>query len=444
MQTKSIKQQAGIFSLISLLIKGLGFVLRIVMALFLTPQTLGVYALMTSFYSAFVTPFFVSFTPSMSTMTALEKKENRLNFLYQCLLFAGFLCLFLMPLFISLCPFFEHIFMPQKAFLPLLMYAPCILLSCLLSLLHGYFLGQNNVPSLSLGNLIEQIARLLFFLPLLIFFPFAPSSFHLFLAPFTLFLSQGIALLYFFLKAKKQSHAYKASFSSFKKGASTHISVSNALFARALPLILSSSIHALFHALSHIIIPLRLTEAGLSSAGSLSLLGMFFSSVMPVLFMPALFFNALSAVITPKISTLYVTNKASTRVFCNKILCFSSVTSCLITFFMYWVAPFLGTYVFKNPLFTAYFRYSLPLLFIFCLKITVSAFFKGMFLQKKLALCAFFTSPLSFLLIYVCTALPSLQLYGTLLGMIITEGISLCFLLFLYQKNLPNNHKKDV
>lgn len=166
------------------------------------------------------------------------------------------------------------------------------------AVIRGYFLGlQDALKSIS-GDVVEQLAGILFTVMLLsVFTPkgIEPACLCLVIGSD---ISEVVSTLYSYILYKKTRVEIKGE--APKK-------IANRIFSIAFPVAVSAYFRSVLTTLENILMPIGLKKFGLSPKDALSEYGMIKGMVMPLLFFPSAVLSAFSSMLVPEVSGAYAT-----------------------------------------------------------------------------------------------------------------------------------------
>ncbi|MCE5235581.1 MAG: polysaccharide biosynthesis C-terminal domain-containing protein [Eubacteriales bacterium] len=200
--------------------------------------------------------------------------------------------------------------------------------------------------------------------------------------------------------------------------ASTH-DIRHRFLKIAVPSAFTSVLSNVFSAVSVIIFPLRLALAGYTRVEAVSALGLISGMVLPIMMLPSAFVGALCTLLMPSIAGSIarkdsndLTRKVEKGIEAAGLLGIPS-TAMLLPFIPFLcellygqtVPPFLAMALFIQTISTYYL-------------ILTASILNGLGKQKKVLLLAATGEIIQFALVWVLTAIPTLHVYGYILGMI--------------------------
>ncbi len=302
-------------------------------------------------------------------------------------------------------------------------------LSAIHACFHGYFFGKKKTVAPAVGQLIEQLVRIgaVFLLcshslalghtP-----PLNITIWGILLGEFSAVIV--IAFFLLFSKTNKEPSSKLISHPNNQKE-----SMLRKLVNLSVPISLNRLVLNFLHSLEAIRIPLMLQFYGMSATDSLEVFGILTGMVLPILFFPGFFTNALSNMLLPAISEANASKNYKKihelLINASSIVIFIGIFFGLL-FFMF--SDFLGTAVFHEPLASSYLRaLSLlcPLLYV---NIIFSSVLQG--LGRVMTVFIIHTTSQLLRLGFVFFAIPSYGIQAYFIGLLVSQVFSGTLLLW--------------
>ncbi|MBQ9299575.1 MAG: oligosaccharide flippase family protein, partial [Clostridia bacterium] len=156
MKRQSLKGQAALLTCVNALVRGLGFILHVVLSRMLGAEALGVMELSHSAHMLSITPVTAGLPAAVSRLTAVRRDSAALR--------AGRglalrMSAVLIPLWVILSPVVAYLLGDERTLLPLWVFTPCIAVLGLTAVYSGYCYGWGSVWPPALGTLLEQALR---------------------------------------------------------------------------------------------------------------------------------------------------------------------------------------------------------------------------------------------------------------------------------------------
>lgn len=202
------------------------------------------------------------------------------------------------------------------------------------------FYSDRCVKIPAVTEISEQLLRTLSVVLLLVFFSKGDITLSAAVLTFGIFIGELLSL--FMLTG-----AYKKHTAGIKAG---HIGpVRSGIFNIALPVTLSKTAESILSSASNILIPFLLTKNGLTRAEATGVLGVISGMIMPLLYMPCVFTNAVTVNLVPFISeNLKKNNRGAVIRKCEKVLLITSLFAFPCTFAMVVFRNFFACVLFSD------------------------------------------------------------------------------------------------
>ncbi len=395
MKKQSLKKQTAVITGCNILIRGLGFVLRLITSRLLGAEALGVMELASQAHMLALTPAAAGLPTAVSRMTA--QKENKEGVLITALKMSRRLGLLMGVGLLILSPFLAQ-WMGDERILPsLLFYAPCILVIGLSGVYRGYSLGRGNAWPPAICELMEQVVRLLLVLGFAFLIPRFTIAWRAAVPAFATIMGEGAGLGIIALMMKP-------------RGEKRPLPVEKELYRTAFPITLNRLSHTLLRTLCSVIIPLRLCASGLPHAEAISRMGMLSGMVMPMIFLPGMFSGALGTVSTPAVAECRDCEKK--RKLTLRLLAVAGAVGVGCSGFLYAAASLIGEKLYRLPEVGPLLQAMSPMAAILPLQQVLSGVMAGMGLQKKSFFAGLWGAGITLVLTFLWTADPALGIYG--------------------------------
>lgn len=413
MKKQSLRRQALITAICSGIIRGMGFLIRLMINQALGAEAVGVMELASGAHMLALAPAASGLPAAVSRLTAKAEREDRELILYAGRRLALRMAAILCPLFFFGAPLLTRLLGEPRVLPSLMIFPPCVLIVGLSSVYDGYCYGSGNAWPPSLSEMAEQVFRLLLTLCLLSLLPRLTVAWRAAAPALASTLGEGAGLILSVLwvgavPSFRQDHRLKET--------------EKRLWKLSCPLIINRFSHTLLRTLCGTLIPARLLASGLSQSESMSRLGMLSGMVMPLLFLPGMLSGALGTVGGPaaaKCRTRKEENRLALRLLLPALL---SGLACGIA--LYFLAPFIAGRLYRLPEIVPLLRTMLPLCVLMPLQQVLGGLMNGLGLQKKALRDSLLGAAVTLLFTYRWTGDPALRIYGagyaSLLGHAVT------------------------
>lgn len=416
MKGQSLKIQTAVMTGCNVVIRGLGFVLRMITARLLGPEAVGVMELAGQAHMLALTPAASGLPGAVSRMVArTEDKAGVLLTARQMVLRLGLLLGFLLLL---LSPLLDG-WMGDERILPsLLLFSPCILIIGLSGVYRGYSLGIGNVWPPALCEMTEQVVRLALVLMSALIIPRLTVAWRAAVPAFATVMGEGCGLILIVLLIGKKAKGKPAP-------------VGKELSRSALPVTMNRLCHTALRTLCSVMIPMRLGAAGLSHSEAISRMGMLNGMVMPLIFLPGMFSGALGTVSIPAVAGCR--NCARQRKLTLRLLLAAAGVGIGCCSLLHVLAPFVGHRLYGLPEVGDLLRAMSPLAAILSVQQVLGGIMMGLGLEKKTFFASLWGALITLGLTFLWTADRRLGIYGAGYANVVGHGVTLlcCLISFL-------------
>lgn len=405
MEKQSLKKQTAVMTMCNVLIRGLGFVLRLVTSRLLGAEALGVMELASQAHMLALTPAAAGLPTVVSRMTAREKQPEEV--LASARRMAVRLGLWMGCGLLMLSPWIAR-WMGDERILPsLVCYAPCVLMIGLSGVYRGYSLGRGAAWPPALCEMGEQGVRLFCVAGLSFLIPRLTVAWRAAVPAFATVLGEGagLCIIALWLRAGK---------------AKPSPAMQRELFLSSLPITLNRLSHTLLRTLCSVIVPLRLCAGGLSHTEAISRMGMLNGMVMPMIFLPGIFSGALGTVSTPAIAGCSCHRRR--RQLTGRMLLAAAAVGCVCTGLLYALAPLIGERVYALPEVGQMIRFMSPMAAVLPVQQVLGGVMAGLGLQKRSFYASLLGSGVTLMLTWLWTARTGIlgAGYAHMIGHIVT------------------------
>lgn len=393
----------------------LGFAYRIFLSRFIGAGALGLFALVSPVYSVccalVASGLPVAASKDISECIANNNKKEAKAATHASLLLVLLISVFLFLTIIVSAPALSLMLGDARTLSSLIAIGFAVLITGFENIYKSAFYAEGNVKVPAYTEIAEQILRIAAVVSFIILFSDKNEAKSSFILASGVFIGEALSLIILFFSYRKFSRQIKPS--SVK-------SKIPSLLSTALPVTMSKTAETLLGSASNILIPAMLTLYGFSRGESTEILGVISGMVMPLLFLPAVFTNAISVNLVPFISANLATgNKGAVRRKTEKVL----VVTALFSF-----PAFLGLAFYAEPIAEFVFSDSrvalfLPLMSLGAVLATfrhiLSAILNAASLAKKASFYSFTGNAL--LLLLTVTLIPFFGISGYIFSYIISN-----------------------
>ncbi len=414
----------------------LGFLYRIILSRLIGAEGMGVFQLVSPYYSIMHALALSGLTMAVNQISAefhafgdahSTRRTVRICFFFFAVLFTAVA----VPTFLYSERISISLLGDKRTRTALLIFIPCLLCTGIENLFKNYFFGVNFLKAPILSELTEQCVRIVAVAVLLITFsPENPGDAAALIAC-GMVVSEVVS-------SSLLTVLYKKYAPRLPRCQRSHAGLYRKILSVAIPVMFTSLITNLLSSANSVLIPRRLTVSGMSSEGALSLFGTLFGMTMPLLTFPIAFIAPLTTVTVPKLSEAVavrnftqVRRKAGKAIHATGLLAFPAI-AILIP-----LGSSLCTLIYADADAGAY---MLPLcistLFLYY-QITTAAILNGIGMQRHAA-AVILSCGIIELFFTWCTGLNGVGIYAFLVGRIVScaLGAIISFILIVRRLNI--------
>lgn len=304
---KSILNGITVLSITGLLCKIIGVVYRIPLAWLVGEEGLGLYQLVFPSYSMLLTISSAGIPVAISKMisySVAEKDPRNAKKIFRIAL----LMLFVIGIVASLILFLGSDLLSGQVGNPktkwgFVAIAPALFLVCVMSAYRGFIQGLSDMKPTAISQLIEQVGKVLFSLPLAYYgmqFDVATAASY---ALFGISIAEAIALLYMFLKYRVVFRGMDELPQDIEKPEFPSKTLAKRLVAMAVPITLGATVVPLSSFVDSTMLVNRLCSIGMTVDHACSLYGLYSGLVITLINVPTALAIAISMSLVPAISS---------------------------------------------------------------------------------------------------------------------------------------------
>lgn len=422
MKRQSIKRQTLVTTACSLLNRGLGFLLRLLVNKALGPEAVGVMELAGGAHMLALTPVTAGLPGAVSRMTAQAAEKERPLILCAGRRLAVLLALAVTPLMLLLSPLIARLMGDTRVLPSLLLFSPCVLLVGVSGVYDGSCYGRGCAWPPALSELGEQAARMAVTLALVFLLPSLTVAGKAAVPALAGTVGEGIGLAVVMALAGRTP--------TVKKDVRVK-EISRELTRLSLPLTAGRLTHTALRAVSGVMIPKRLMAAGLTAPEAMSRMGMLNGMVMPLLFLPGMLAGALGTVGGPAAARCRG-RRAENRLTLRLLLpAFLTGLCCCLGLRV--LAPRLAMRLYRLPEMAPLLRAMSPLAVMMPVQQVLSGCMAGLGLQRKTLRASLLGAAATLLFTWIWAADPALHIYGAGFASLLGHGLTLlcCLISFV-------------
>ena len=416
-----------ILTIASFITRIIGFLFRIFLTHKIGAEGLGIYQLIFPIQLVCYAISCSGVELAISRLTAAHKSCQYLKYGLLISLLAGIFCSIFIYVFAPyICT--NIIFEPRCENL-IRVLAFMIPFSCIHACISSYFIGRKQVRITALGQMIEQISRVL----AITFFIYLFEYLDLFVSPLCAVLGslcgEICSTIFCILKFYFHSNSCKGAVQSTKK---THYFTE--ILTLSVPVTLNRLMLSILQSIQSVLIPSMLILYGLSSKESLEIYGILLGLVLPFLLFPGALINAYSTLLLPEISKAQSCNdlKKIERT-TKKTIYFCSIFGMLCSFLFIVFGNLFGIYLLHSKMagtFVCELGIVCPFIY---LNQTLSSIVNGLGKTGITFLLGTFCTVLQILLIV--KLMPAIGIAGYIISFFVTNALNSALLFgYVYKK----------
>lgn len=310
---------------------------------------------------------------------------------------------------------------------------PAMVFIALSNILKGYFYGTSNITFPAFIDIFEKGVRILVILSIIFLVNLSTITSMVTAAYIALCIGEFLSLVLLYIYYKKNIKKHPILYKQKEGRAQLLFNV----LTISLPLCLSGFVTTALSSISTLIVPRRLVTAGLEYSNALSLIGKFSGMSLSIVFFPMVVVGSISTLLIPDLSQSI--NKKDYESATNRIkeVLFISFLLGICTLAICQIAPKeLGLIFFKREDLYPYIKFLSLCLPIFYTSITTYSILNGIGKQNLMLRNSIICAVIEILLLYVLTAIPSINIYGVGISLMIDCFIALILNLYEIKKSL--------
>jgi len=422
---------------ISNLIAGiLRFMFSILLSKKLGAEGMGLYSLVMPIYDLFIClicgGMVTAISKEASSYYGINDYGNLNKSIHTTLVFDFIFAVFITILVFIFSPYIStYIIKDQRTLYSLWVICPALIFVALSSIYKGYFYGTSNVKVPAIIDIVEKTVRMAIILGIINFFALKNVTATVTATYISLSIGELISFILLFFFYEKSKNKFKGTFKKTEGRAQLLFNVLVVSF----PLGLNSFLNTVISALSTLIVPGRLVYAGLEYTESLSLIGKFSGMAMSIVFFPFIIVMSMATMLTPDISKSISKNDYNSLehrimevIKISFLLGVSTLIICLSS------GDSLGKLFFDRYDLGIYIRIAaLSAPFIYMSGSTFGIL-NGLGGQKSLLINSVVTSILELVLLYILLGIPSINILGYGIAILIGSIVNFITNIFSIKK----------
>ncbi len=396
----------------NLIVRILGFLYKIFLSRVMGDVGLGVYHMVFNFLMICIALTTTGIPTALSCLVAKEsalKDKKDANIFFISTLYVAFFISLLISLLISFNSTYLSFRLLQDENLNLfiLSICPAIVIITISNVLRGYFYGIKKVMVPAIGQVIEQVTRILFVFLLAMYI--SDKAMICYVTLLGISIGEVTNVVYMSICLYKESSLYNKF--TIRLRDFYHASIETLKMATPITCNKMSSI--VLQSVSSMIVPSRLVLSGLNYSKSMGLYGILNGMVMPFVYLPFTIGSALVVNLIPSISQEIALNKyKQVKMKINYALALTIGVGILSSIFFYFLGEELCLIVFNNKTAGEYLKamYLAPL--FLCLNQTLSSILHAIRKEVIASINTILGMVIQVIALYFLLPLPHLNIYA--------------------------------
>jgi len=405
-------------------VRGLGFLYKIFLSNVIGETGLGIYNMIFNFLLICLALTTTGIPTALSCLVAKRKalKDiHQTNTLFISTLYVAFIISFLISLGIAFNSEFLSLYLLKNKNLNLfvLSICPAIVIITISNIMRGYYYGIKKVAIPAIGQILEQISKVLFVFLLCMYFNDKAINCYIALLGISIGEASNILFMAIYLyKDNYLSNKYIINIKDFTNASVETIKMS-------LPITCNRMSNVLLQSISSMMVPSRLVLSGMNYATSLKLYGIISGMVMPFVYLPFTVGSALVVNLIPSISQEMALSKYNNVL--RKIkysIALTVLVGVLSSFIFYFFGEKICLIIFKNELAGKYLKaMSLAPLFL-SLNQTLSGVLHSIRKELESSINTIVGMVIQIIALYFLLPIPNLNIYAYIYTMTVVAIIT--------------------
>lgn len=394
-----LKRQTLILTVANAVTRGLGFILRLIMARLMGAEAIGVMELAGSASMLALTPVTAGLPTAMSRVTAQREGAAQEDVLRAGLALVRRMAAGLIPALLLLSPALAWLLGDLRAIPAIALAAPAVLLMGACGVYSGYCVGRQNMRLPAVNECAEQSVRCILCAVLLALLCGRSIALDAAL-PGVAGLAAGLVVVVLYYRALPMDQPARRPDEALMR----------ALWRLSAPMLLARLCAAGLRALNAVLLPVCLRRSGLSAGAATAQFGLLSGMAMPLMLLPGIVTGALCTVATPAVSHLEGT-PAVRRVKRRLYLAGAGVGLASAVGLALLAKP-IGTLLYHQPALPPLIVLLSPMAFFASVRQVQFGVIAGLGRQKHALGGTILSSLLALLLTALLAPVPRLRLYG--------------------------------
>ncbi|MBD7909952.1 MULTISPECIES: stage V sporulation protein B [Clostridium] len=419
----------------------IGFIFSIYLSHVLGPEGMGLYNLVMPIYNLFICMMSAGISASISKISAVYVEKNENNNLIRTMktvaVFNIIWAIFIGIMVFAFAPIIgEYGISDNRTIDAIRVTCPAMVFIALSNILKGYFWGTSKITIPAAIDILEKALRILTVAILIFLFQAKSMTLLVTLCYIALCLGelQSLILLYIYYR-----HCVKKMVPTYEKSERRSQLLFNVLII-CLPLTLNGFLSNIFNTLSTLIIPRCLSHAGFTHVEALSMIGKFTGMAMMIVGIPLVVISSINTLLIPDLSqTLSKGNYYDASIRIRKVIKIAFILGLATTIICLLIPDSLGKILYQRDDLGNYIKYAGISAPAFFTSITMFGILNGINKQMIILRNSLIVAVLELIGLFIFTSIPSINIYGYTITLLLTSLVSLIINLYEVKKSIEIN-----
>lgn len=422
----------------------LGFIFSIYLSKVLGAEGMGLYNLVMPIYNLFICLMTAGIVASISKLTAIYTQKNEHNNIVKTIRVVSIFNIS-WAFLIGIIVFFSAPLIGKygvsdiRTVNAIRVICPAMVCIAISNILKGYFYGTSKITVPAIIDIFEKAMRIIT-VSLLIFLTQAQTIESMVtLATVALCIGEFQSLFFLFIYYKYSIHKEPISYTPPETGFQLLFDV----VIISIPLCINGFLTNILGTLSTLIVPRRLLVSGFSYEEALSMIGRYNGMALSIITIPLIAVATINTLLIPDLSQTLVLGKqyeASIRI--KKIIKFAFLLGISTTIICNIIPDALGQMFYSRNDLGSYIRFSSLTAPIFFPAITMFGILNGLNRQSIILRNSLIEAIIELICLYIFTAIPSINIFGYSLTMLIACTVGLILNMYEVNKHIELNLNK--
>lgn len=389
-----------------------GFIYKVFLSRALGETGLGIYHMIFNFLMICLSVTTTGIPTALSCLIANKKAikdKHSSNVLFISTLYIAFFVSLIISIIVSFnSKFFSAKFLNNPHLnLFILAIAPAIVTITISNVLRGYYYGVKKVKIPAVGQIIEQITKILFVVLLVMYM--GNKNFNCYIALLGVSIGELSNIIFMTVYLWRDSTLFK----KYVVSAKDFYNSSLETIKMSIPITCNRMSSIFLQSISSMMVPSRLALSGMTYTKSLSMYGVISGMVMPFVFIPFTLGSALIVNLIPSISQGMALNKKDSVI--KKIkysILLTLAVGILSSIFFYFFGERVCVFVFKNELAGKYLKSMFLVPLFMSLNQTLSGILNAIRKELASSINTIVGMVIQIIALYTLLPIPSLNIYA--------------------------------